>query len=39
MEDTAMSGGLFVALVLAFLVVVVIAKTARVVPQQSAFVV
>jgi regulator of protease activity HflC (stomatin/prohibitin superfamily) len=39
MEDTAMSGGLFVALVLALLVVVVIAKTARVVPQQSAFVV
>src|SRR5690349_21726130 len=39
MEDMTMSGGLFVALVLAFLVVVVIAKTARVVPQQSAFVV
>lgn len=34
-----MSGGLFVALVFALLVVVVIAKTARVVPQQSAFVV
>src|SRR5919106_2603861 len=39
MEGTVMSGGLFVALVLALLVVVVIAKTARVVPQQSAFVV
>jgi len=34
-----MSGGLFVVLVLAVLVLIVIAKTARVVPQQSAFVV
>lgn len=34
-----MSGGLFVVLALALLVIIVIAKTARVVPQQSAFVV
>ena len=34
-----MSGGLFVMFILAILVVVTIAKTARVVPQQSAFVV
>ena len=34
-----MSGGLFVVLLLAFLVLVVIAKTAVVVPQQSAYVV
>ena len=34
-----MSGGLFVVFILAILVVVTIAKTARVVPQQSAFVV
>jgi regulator of protease activity HflC (stomatin/prohibitin superfamily) len=39
MEDSAMSGGLFVMFILAILVVVTIAKTARVVPQQSAFVV
>ena len=34
-----MSGALFAVLLLAVLVVVIIAKTARVVPQQSAFVV
>lgn len=34
-----MSGGLFVMLLLALLVVITIAKTARVVPQQSAYVV
>lgn len=34
-----MSGGLFVMFILAILVIVTIAKTARVVPQQSAFVV
>jgi regulator of protease activity HflC (stomatin/prohibitin superfamily) len=39
MEDSAMSGGLFVMFILAILVIVTIAKTARVVPQQSAFVV
>src|SRR5579884_2307081 len=39
MEEATMSGGLFVVLVLAVLVLIVIAKTARVVPQQSAFVV
>jgi regulator of protease activity HflC (stomatin/prohibitin superfamily) len=39
MEEVTMSGGLFVVLVLAVLVLVVIAKTAVVVPQQSAYVV
>jgi regulator of protease activity HflC (stomatin/prohibitin superfamily) len=39
MEDVAMSGGLFVVLLLAVLVLIIIAKTAVVVPQQSAFVV
>ena len=39
MEGVTMSGGLFVVLLLAFLVLVVIAKTAVVVPQQSAYVV
>lgn len=39
MEEITMSGGLFVVLVLAVLVLVVIAKTAVVVPQQSAYVV
>jgi regulator of protease activity HflC (stomatin/prohibitin superfamily) len=39
MEDVAMSGGLFVVLLLAVLVLVIIAKTAVVVPQQSAYVV
>jgi regulator of protease activity HflC (stomatin/prohibitin superfamily) len=39
MEETIMSGGLVVVLRLAMLVVGVVAKTARVVPQQSAFVV
>jgi regulator of protease activity HflC (stomatin/prohibitin superfamily) len=39
MEDVTMSGGLFVVLLLAVLVLVVIAKTAVVVPQQSAYVV
>ncbi|MGQ0810776.1 MAG: SPFH domain-containing protein [Nitrospiraceae bacterium] len=34
-----MSGGLFVVLVLALLVIITVAKTARVVPQQSAYVV
>src|SRR6266542_3675536 len=34
-----MSGGMIVALVLAFLVILVIAKTAVIVPQQSAYVV
>jgi regulator of protease activity HflC (stomatin/prohibitin superfamily) len=34
-----MSGGLFVVLVLAGLVIITLAKTARVVPQQSAYVV
>jgi regulator of protease activity HflC (stomatin/prohibitin superfamily) len=39
MEDRAMSGGLLVVIVLSLLVVLVIAKTARIVPQQSAYVV
>ncbi|MEO6308002.1 MAG: stomatin-like protein [Nitrospiraceae bacterium] len=39
MEDVAMSGGLFVVLLLAGLVLIIIAKTAVVVPQQSAYVV
>jgi regulator of protease activity HflC (stomatin/prohibitin superfamily) len=39
MEDVAMSGGLFVVLLLAVLVLIIIAKTAVVVPQQSAYVV
>jgi regulator of protease activity HflC (stomatin/prohibitin superfamily) len=39
MEDVAMSGGLFVVLLLALLVLIIIAKTAVVVPQQSAYVV
>lgn len=34
-----MSGGLLVVIILSFLVVLVIAKTARIVPQQSAYVV
>jgi regulator of protease activity HflC (stomatin/prohibitin superfamily) len=39
MEDSVMSGGLLVVIILSFLVVLVIAKTARIVPQQSAYVV
>ncbi|MEX5217557.1 MAG: paraslipin [Nitrospira sp.] len=39
MEDSAMSGGLLVVIILSFLVLLVIAKTARIVPQQSAYVV
>jgi regulator of protease activity HflC (stomatin/prohibitin superfamily) len=39
MEDSAMSGGLVVVIILSFLVLLVIAKTARIVPQQSAYVV
>src|SRR5215207_8830456 len=39
MEEVGMSGGLLVVLILAFLVLYVIAKTAVVVPQQSAYVV
>jgi len=39
MEDSAMSGGLLIVIVLSFLVILVIAKTARIVPQQSAYVV
>src|SRR5437868_10490436 len=39
MEEVTMSGGLFVVLLLAVLVLVVIAKNAVVVPQQSAYVV
>jgi regulator of protease activity HflC (stomatin/prohibitin superfamily) len=39
MEDSAMPGGLFVVIVLSLLVLLVIAKTARIVPQQSAYVV
>jgi regulator of protease activity HflC (stomatin/prohibitin superfamily) len=39
MEEVAMSGGLFVVLLLAVLVLIIIAKTAVVVPQQSAYVV
>ena len=34
-----MSGGLLIVIVLSFLVILVIAKTARIVPQQSAYVV
>ena len=34
-----MSGGLLVVIILSFLVLLVIAKTARIVPQQSAYVV
>ena len=37
--ETGVSGGLIVVLVLAFFVLVVLAKTAVVVPQQNAFVV
>jgi regulator of protease activity HflC (stomatin/prohibitin superfamily) len=39
MEEVGMSGGLFVVLLLALLVLIVIGKTAVVVPQQSAYVV
>jgi regulator of protease activity HflC (stomatin/prohibitin superfamily) len=39
MEESAMPGGLVVVIVLAILVLIVIAKTARIVPQQSAYVV
>jgi regulator of protease activity HflC (stomatin/prohibitin superfamily) len=39
MEEVTMTGGLFVVLLLAVLVLVIIAKTAVVVPQQSAYVV
>src|SRR4029079_9044192 len=39
MEEVTMSGGLFLVLLLALLVLIVIAKTAVVVPQQSAYVV
>jgi regulator of protease activity HflC (stomatin/prohibitin superfamily) len=39
MEEVTMTGGLFVVLLLAILVLVIIAKTAVVVPQQSAYVV
>jgi regulator of protease activity HflC (stomatin/prohibitin superfamily) len=39
MEDSGMPGGLWVVIFLAGLVLLVISKTARVVPQQSAYVV
>jgi regulator of protease activity HflC (stomatin/prohibitin superfamily) len=39
MEEVAMTGGLFVVLLLALLVLIIIGKTAVVVPQQSAYVV
>lgn len=39
MEEATMTGGLVVMLILALLVLITIGKTARVVPQQSAFVV
>lgn len=39
MEDSGMPGGLWVVIFLAGLVILVISKTARVVPQQSAYVV
>ena len=39
MEGVAMTGGLFVVLLLALLVLIMIGKTAVVVPQQSAYVV
>ncbi|MCS6289448.1 MAG: SPFH/Band 7/PHB domain protein [Nitrospira sp.] len=39
MEDSGMPGGLWVVMFLAGLVLLVISKTARVVPQQSAYVV
>jgi regulator of protease activity HflC (stomatin/prohibitin superfamily) len=38
-EEVAMTGGLFVVLLLALLVLIIIGKTAVVVPQQSAYVV
>jgi regulator of protease activity HflC (stomatin/prohibitin superfamily) len=39
MEESGMTAGLMVMIFLAFLVVLVVAKTARIVPQQSAYVV
>ncbi len=39
MEESAMPGGLAVVILLAILVLIVVAKTARIVPQQSAYVV
>jgi regulator of protease activity HflC (stomatin/prohibitin superfamily) len=39
MEEDMLTGGLVVALVFAFLIIIIVAKTAVVVPQQSAYVV